>query len=61
MKPRFSNRAIIATGLLVCIVGAVVVAYFLGMLGRTGLLLCIVGAVVVAYLLGMLGRVGLLS
>jgi hypothetical protein len=38
MKSRFSNRAIIVTGLLVCIVGAVVIAYFLGMLGRTGLL-----------------------
>jgi len=38
MKPRFSNRAIIGTGLLVCIVGAIVIAYLLGMLGRTDLL-----------------------
>jgi hypothetical protein len=38
MKSRFSNRAIIGTGLLLCIVGAVVVAYLLGMLGRVGLL-----------------------
>ena len=38
MKSRFSNRAIIVTGLLVCILGAVVIAYFLGMLGRIGLL-----------------------
>ena len=38
MKPRFSNRAIIVTGLLVCIVGAVVIAYLLRMLGRIGLL-----------------------
>jgi hypothetical protein len=38
MKPRFSNRAIIGTGLLLCIVGAVVIAYLLGMLDRIGLL-----------------------
>jgi hypothetical protein len=38
MKPRFSNRAIIGTGLAVCIVGAIVIAYLLGMLGRIGLL-----------------------
>jgi hypothetical protein len=38
MRPRFSNRAIIGTGLLLCIVGAVIIAYVLGMLGRIGLL-----------------------
>ena len=38
MKPRFSNRAIIGTGLLICIVGAIVIAYLLGMLGRIGVL-----------------------
>jgi hypothetical protein len=38
MKSRFSNRAIIGAGLLLCIVGAVVIAYVLGMLGQIGLL-----------------------
>ena len=32
------NRAIIAAGLLLCIVGAVVLAYLLGLLDRIGLL-----------------------
>jgi hypothetical protein len=36
MKLRFSNRAIIAAGLVICVVGAIVVAYFLGMIGRIG-------------------------
>jgi hypothetical protein len=35
---QLSNRAIIGFGLLVCIVGAVALAYFLGMLDRVGLL-----------------------
>jgi hypothetical protein len=38
MKPRFSNRAIIGTGLLLCVIGAVALAYVLGMLGRIGLM-----------------------
>jgi hypothetical protein len=38
MKSRFSNRAIIGTGLLLCVAGAVAIAYLLGMLGRIGLL-----------------------
>jgi len=38
MKARFSNRAIIVIGLLVCVVGALVAAYVLGLLGRTGML-----------------------
>jgi len=38
MKSRFSNRAIIGAGLLLCIVGAVLIAYVLGMLGQVGLL-----------------------
>jgi hypothetical protein len=33
-----SNRTIIAFGLLLCIAGAVGVAYLLGLLDRTGLL-----------------------
>ncbi len=32
------NRAIIVAGLLLCVVGAVVVAYLLGLLDRVGLL-----------------------
>ena len=36
--PRPSNRVIIGSGLLLCIVGAVVLAYLLGLLDRIGLL-----------------------
>ena len=32
------NRGIIAAGLLLCVIGAVVVAYLLGLLDRVGLL-----------------------
>jgi hypothetical protein len=40
MRPlsRLSNRSIIGLGLLLCIVGAVVVAYLLGLFDRVGLL-----------------------
>jgi hypothetical protein len=36
--PPKRNRAIIGLGVLLCVVGAVVAAYLLGLLDRTGLL-----------------------
>ncbi len=35
-RPRLRNRAIIAAGLLLCILAAVTLAYFLGFLDRLG-------------------------
>lgn len=38
MQRRFSNRAIIGTGLLLCILAAVILAWLLGVFDRTGAL-----------------------
>ena len=33
MQPRYSNRAIIGIGLVVCVIAAIVLAYLLGWVG----------------------------
>jgi hypothetical protein len=38
MQTRFSNRAIIGIGLLLCIVAAVALAWLLGLFDRAGVL-----------------------